>query len=148
MFPVFQIVLQGQDNRPGKVSNVGEKSFRCEYEGCGKLYTTAHHLKVSVGGCVCECGNLCACSYASVGRYLLCNIFLWCCQLLVYFFSLVAQEFCLCSRRYMSAPTLETNRTSVTIQAVGRSLQQVVNYHGVFNDSHRAVSFNLSHLLV
>uniref|UniRef100_A0AAQ6ISG1 C2H2-type domain-containing protein n=1 Tax=Anabas testudineus TaxID=64144 RepID=A0AAQ6ISG1_ANATE len=42
----FQIVLQGQDNRPGRVSNVGEKSFRCEYEGCGKLYTTAHHLKV------------------------------------------------------------------------------------------------------
>uniref|UniRef100_A0A3P9C4K7 Zinc finger protein 143b n=1 Tax=Maylandia zebra TaxID=106582 RepID=A0A3P9C4K7_9CICH len=40
------IVLQGQDNRPGRVSNVGEKSFRCEYEGCGKLYTTAHHLKV------------------------------------------------------------------------------------------------------
>ncbi|XP_047452297.1 zinc finger protein 143 [Mugil cephalus] len=42
----MQIVLQGQDNRPGRVSNVGEKSFRCEYEGCGKLYTTAHHLKV------------------------------------------------------------------------------------------------------
>uniref|UniRef100_A0A667Z5T2 Zinc finger protein 143b n=1 Tax=Myripristis murdjan TaxID=586833 RepID=A0A667Z5T2_9TELE len=30
----------------GRVSHVGEKSFRCEYEGCGKLYTTAHHLKV------------------------------------------------------------------------------------------------------
>uniref|UniRef100_A0A3Q4HDM8 Zinc finger protein 143b n=1 Tax=Neolamprologus brichardi TaxID=32507 RepID=A0A3Q4HDM8_NEOBR len=43
---VGYIVLQGQDNRPGRVSNVGEKSFRCEYEGCGKLYTTAHHLKV------------------------------------------------------------------------------------------------------
>uniref|UniRef100_A0AAX7SX76 C2H2-type domain-containing protein n=1 Tax=Astatotilapia calliptera TaxID=8154 RepID=A0AAX7SX76_ASTCA len=42
----MRIVLQGQDNRPGRVSNVGEKSFRCEYEGCGKLYTTAHHLKV------------------------------------------------------------------------------------------------------
>uniref|UniRef100_A0A665WPR9 Zinc finger protein 143b n=1 Tax=Echeneis naucrates TaxID=173247 RepID=A0A665WPR9_ECHNA len=42
----FQIVLQDQDNRPGRVSNVGEKTFRCEYEGCGKLYTTAHHLKV------------------------------------------------------------------------------------------------------
>uniref|UniRef100_A0A8D3EDS7 Zinc finger protein 143b n=1 Tax=Scophthalmus maximus TaxID=52904 RepID=A0A8D3EDS7_SCOMX len=41
-----KIVLQGQDNRPARVSNVGEKSFRCEYEGCGKLYTTAHHLKV------------------------------------------------------------------------------------------------------
>ncbi|XP_028306861.1 zinc finger protein 143 isoform X2 [Gouania willdenowi] len=42
----MRIVLQGQDNRPGKVSQVGEKSFRCEYENCGKLYTTAHHLKV------------------------------------------------------------------------------------------------------
>uniref|UniRef100_A0A673AEJ7 C2H2-type domain-containing protein n=1 Tax=Sphaeramia orbicularis TaxID=375764 RepID=A0A673AEJ7_9TELE len=42
----MRIVLQGQDNRQGRVSNVGEKSFRCEYEGCGKLYTTAHHLKV------------------------------------------------------------------------------------------------------
>uniref|UniRef100_A0A3P8UET5 Zinc finger protein 143b n=1 Tax=Cynoglossus semilaevis TaxID=244447 RepID=A0A3P8UET5_CYNSE len=41
-----KIVLQGQDNRPARVTNVGEKSFRCEYEGCGKLYTTAHHLKV------------------------------------------------------------------------------------------------------
>lgn len=40
----MRIVLQGQDNR--RVSNVGEKSFRCEYDGCGKLYTTAHHLKV------------------------------------------------------------------------------------------------------
>lgn len=45
----MRIVLQGQDNRQGRGSNVGEKSFRCEYEGCGKLYTTAHHLKVSVG---------------------------------------------------------------------------------------------------
>ncbi|XP_078453106.1 zinc finger protein 76-like [Lampetra fluviatilis] len=24
----------------------GEKSFHCRYEGCGRLYTTAHHLKV------------------------------------------------------------------------------------------------------
>lgn len=43
----FQIVLQDQDNRQVRPTNVGEKSFRCEYEGCGKLYTTAHHLKVS-----------------------------------------------------------------------------------------------------
>ncbi|XP_075993804.1 zinc finger protein 143 isoform X2 [Genypterus blacodes] len=42
----MRIVLQGQDSRSGRVSNVGEKSFRCDYEGCGKLYTTAHHLKV------------------------------------------------------------------------------------------------------
>uniref|UniRef100_A0A1A8GPQ4 Zinc finger protein 143b n=1 Tax=Nothobranchius korthausae TaxID=1143690 RepID=A0A1A8GPQ4_9TELE len=42
----MRIVLQGQDHRPARVSNVGEKSFHCDYEGCGKLYTTAHHLKV------------------------------------------------------------------------------------------------------
>nr|XP_046250047.1 zinc finger protein 143 [Scatophagus argus]XP_046250048.1 zinc finger protein 143 [Scatophagus argus]XP_046250049.1 zinc finger protein 143 [Scatophagus argus]XP_046250050.1 zinc finger protein 143 [Scatophagus argus] len=42
----MRIVLQDQDNRQARSTNVGEKSFRCEYEGCGKLYTTAHHLKV------------------------------------------------------------------------------------------------------
>uniref|UniRef100_A0A3P8XER1 C2H2-type domain-containing protein n=1 Tax=Esox lucius TaxID=8010 RepID=A0A3P8XER1_ESOLU len=42
----MQIVLQGQEARPGRVSHVGEKSFRCDHDGCGKLYTTAHHLKV------------------------------------------------------------------------------------------------------
>uniref|UniRef100_A0A8C1I8C4 Zinc finger protein 143-like n=1 Tax=Cyprinus carpio TaxID=7962 RepID=A0A8C1I8C4_CYPCA len=40
-----QIVLQGQDQSP-RIPHVGEKAFRCEHEGCGKLYTTAHHLKV------------------------------------------------------------------------------------------------------
>uniref|UniRef100_A0A673FKE9 Zinc finger protein 143-like n=1 Tax=Sinocyclocheilus rhinocerous TaxID=307959 RepID=A0A673FKE9_9TELE len=29
-----------------EIQHVGEKAFRCEHEGCGKLYTTAHHLKV------------------------------------------------------------------------------------------------------
>ena len=47
-----QIVIQGQDNRSARATHVGEKSFRCEYDGCGKLYTTAHHLKVSVGSVV------------------------------------------------------------------------------------------------
>ncbi|MBN3303756.1 ZN143 protein, partial [Amia calva] len=44
----MQIVLQGQGgNRNGtKAQQTGEKAFRCDYEGCGKLYTTAHHLKV------------------------------------------------------------------------------------------------------
>ncbi|XP_061750453.1 zinc finger protein 143 [Nerophis ophidion] len=42
----MRIVLQGQENRTARVANVGEKSFRCDYDGCGKLYTTAHHLKV------------------------------------------------------------------------------------------------------
>ena len=26
----------------------GEKPYRCDHEGCGKVYTTAHHLKVCV----------------------------------------------------------------------------------------------------
>uniref|UniRef100_A0A3B4E5Z2 C2H2-type domain-containing protein n=1 Tax=Pygocentrus nattereri TaxID=42514 RepID=A0A3B4E5Z2_PYGNA len=42
----MQIVLQGQESRSPRVQHIGEKSFRCEHEGCGKLYTTAHHLKV------------------------------------------------------------------------------------------------------
>lgn len=50
-----QIVLQDQDNRQARGSNVGEKSFRCDYEGCGKLYTTAHHLKVSLAVWRCVC---------------------------------------------------------------------------------------------
>lgn len=136
----FQIVLQGQDNRQGRGSNVGEKSFRCEYEGCGKLYTTAHHLKVSVGVlwllvhvlymCSWKKKKFCcvACAYSSVG-------------LLKHNFSLTASSydvgysfaisasllhsFVCVSFRYTSAPTLETNHTSVTIPAVGRSLQQV-----------------------
>lgn len=29
-----------------KGQQVGSRAFRCEYEGCGRLYTTAHHLKV------------------------------------------------------------------------------------------------------
>uniref|UniRef100_A0A8C9SB64 Zinc finger protein 76 n=1 Tax=Scleropages formosus TaxID=113540 RepID=A0A8C9SB64_SCLFO len=29
-----------------KAQQTTEKSFRCDYEGCGRLYTTAHHLKV------------------------------------------------------------------------------------------------------
>ncbi|XP_039604059.1 zinc finger protein 143 isoform X2 [Polypterus senegalus] len=44
----MQIVLQGAPpNRlPAKSQQTGEKAFRCDYDGCGKLYTTAHHLKV------------------------------------------------------------------------------------------------------
>uniref|UniRef100_A0A2K6G4L3 C2H2-type domain-containing protein n=1 Tax=Propithecus coquereli TaxID=379532 RepID=A0A2K6G4L3_PROCO len=41
------IVLQGHATRvTAKSQQSGEKAFRCEYDGCGKLYTTAHHLKV------------------------------------------------------------------------------------------------------
>ncbi|XP_017746941.1 PREDICTED: zinc finger protein 143 isoform X2 [Rhinopithecus bieti] len=43
----MQIVLQGHAARvTAKSQQSGEKAFRCEYDGCGKLYTTAHHLKV------------------------------------------------------------------------------------------------------
>ncbi|XP_040265403.1 zinc finger protein 143 [Bufo bufo] len=43
----MQIVLQGHGPRVTvKAPQTNEKAFRCEYEGCGKLYTTAHHLKV------------------------------------------------------------------------------------------------------
>uniref|UniRef100_A0A3B3T9M3 Zinc finger protein 143 n=1 Tax=Paramormyrops kingsleyae TaxID=1676925 RepID=A0A3B3T9M3_9TELE len=44
----MQIVVQGQEAARGvvKVQPPGEKSFRCGYSDCGKLYTTAHHLKV------------------------------------------------------------------------------------------------------
>ncbi|XP_023371029.1 zinc finger protein 143 isoform X5 [Otolemur garnettii] len=43
----MQIVLQGHPARvTAKSQQSGEKAFRCEYDGCGKLYTTAHHLKV------------------------------------------------------------------------------------------------------
>ncbi|XP_029412139.1 zinc finger protein 143 [Nannospalax galili] len=43
----MQIVLQGHATRvTAKSQQSGEKAFRCKYDGCGKLYTTAHHLKV------------------------------------------------------------------------------------------------------
>ncbi|XP_068050730.1 zinc finger protein 143 isoform X3 [Anomalospiza imberbis] len=43
----MQIVLQGHGTRvTAKSQQTGEKAFRCDYDGCGKLYTTAHHLKV------------------------------------------------------------------------------------------------------
>nr|XP_005989746.1 PREDICTED: zinc finger protein 143 isoform X2 [Latimeria chalumnae] len=44
----MQIALQGHGTSRinTKPLPAGEKAFRCDYEGCGKLYTTAHHLKV------------------------------------------------------------------------------------------------------
>ncbi|XP_056604988.1 zinc finger protein 143a [Triplophysa dalaica] len=41
----MQIVLQGKGIRRN-TQQQGEKLFRCNYDGCGKLYTTANHLKV------------------------------------------------------------------------------------------------------
>lgn len=32
--------------RQRKGQQAGSRAFRCEYKGCGRLYTTAHHLKV------------------------------------------------------------------------------------------------------
>ncbi|XP_046881754.1 zinc finger protein 76 isoform X1 [Hypomesus transpacificus] len=40
-----QVVFEGMWGS-SKNQQVAEKSFRCDYEGCGRLYTTAHHLKV------------------------------------------------------------------------------------------------------
>uniref|UniRef100_A0A803JRQ5 Zinc finger protein 143 n=1 Tax=Xenopus tropicalis TaxID=8364 RepID=A0A803JRQ5_XENTR len=42
----MQIVLSHGSRIPAKPPQTNEKAFRCDYEGCGKLYTTAHHLKV------------------------------------------------------------------------------------------------------
>jgi hypothetical protein len=48
-FYFIQIVLQGHATRvTAKSQQSGEKAFRCQYDGCGKLYTTAHHLKVHI----------------------------------------------------------------------------------------------------
>lgn len=95
---LFQIVLQDQDNRQSRSTNVGEKSFRCEYEGCGKLYTTAHHLKVGTGN-PSE-------------------------PALTFWASFAYSELSF-PHRYMNVPTLETNRTSAIFLAAGRSLPQV-----------------------
>ncbi|XP_046714154.1 zinc finger protein 143a isoform X2 [Silurus meridionalis] len=42
---VVQIVIPSQDGQR-TLDQHGEKTFQCSYEGCGKLYTTAYHLKV------------------------------------------------------------------------------------------------------
>lgn len=39
-----------------KGQQVGTKAFRCGYKGCGRLYTTAHHLKVKQLTCS-QCAN-------------------------------------------------------------------------------------------
>ncbi|KAI4887745.1 hypothetical protein NFI96_017184 [Prochilodus magdalenae] len=38
--------VEMDENSGGANGVKGEKSFQCSYEGCGRLYTTAHHLKV------------------------------------------------------------------------------------------------------
>ncbi|XP_036388077.1 zinc finger protein 76 [Megalops cyprinoides] len=41
-----QVMFEEKSWGSGKAQQGVEKSFRCDYEGCGRLYTTAHHLKV------------------------------------------------------------------------------------------------------
>ncbi|XP_064425271.1 zinc finger protein 76 isoform X2 [Latimeria chalumnae] len=43
--PTIQHLLE-EVRSNGKGQQVGEKAFRCGVKGCGRLYTTAHHLKV------------------------------------------------------------------------------------------------------
>ncbi|XP_071306014.1 zinc finger protein 76 isoform X3 [Agelaius tricolor] len=41
-----QQALQEEVQSHRKGQQVGSRAFRCGYKGCGRLYTTAHHLKV------------------------------------------------------------------------------------------------------
>lgn len=41
-----QVLHDSQVPHNGKGQQVGDRAFRCGYKGCGRLYTTAHHLKV------------------------------------------------------------------------------------------------------
>ncbi|EAX03814.1 zinc finger protein 76 (expressed in testis), isoform CRA_a [Homo sapiens] len=41
-----KVLHDSQIPRNGKGQQVGDRAFRCGYKGCGRLYTTAHHLKV------------------------------------------------------------------------------------------------------
>uniref|UniRef100_A0A4W2C1L4 Zinc finger protein 76 n=1 Tax=Bos indicus x Bos taurus TaxID=30522 RepID=A0A4W2C1L4_BOBOX len=40
------VLHESQAPHNGKGQQVGDRAFRCGYKGCGRLYTTAHHLKV------------------------------------------------------------------------------------------------------
>uniref|UniRef100_A0A8C0XX05 C2H2-type domain-containing protein n=1 Tax=Castor canadensis TaxID=51338 RepID=A0A8C0XX05_CASCN len=41
-----KVLHDSQTPHNGKGQQVGDRAFRCGYKGCGRLYTTAHHLKV------------------------------------------------------------------------------------------------------
>ncbi|KAM9234199.1 zinc finger protein 76 isoform 5-T6 [Dugong dugon] len=41
-----KVLHDSQAPHNGKGQQVGDRAFRCGYKGCGRLYTTAHHLKV------------------------------------------------------------------------------------------------------
>ncbi|XP_073717433.1 zinc finger protein 76 [Misgurnus anguillicaudatus] len=42
----IQVMYEGKLWSSSKVQQVGEKTFHCGHTGCGRYYTTAHHLKV------------------------------------------------------------------------------------------------------
>ncbi|XP_056304306.1 zinc finger protein 76 isoform X1 [Danio aesculapii] len=42
----IQLMFEGKVWSSSKVQQVTDRSFRCEHPGCGRYYTTAHHLKV------------------------------------------------------------------------------------------------------
>lgn len=122
-FLVCQIVLQGQENR--RVANVGEKSYRCEHEDCGKLYTTAHHLKVCSVNMFAVV--LTSAAITNVWSYKLSLSQL---LLLLFFLDILcypqqASLMHLCWRRCTNARIPETSHTCANIRDAGRSLQQV-----------------------
>ncbi|MFT7798448.1 zinc finger protein 76 [Arapaima gigas] len=41
-----QVMIEEKSWSSTKAQQTTDKSFRCDYKGCGRLYTTAHHLKV------------------------------------------------------------------------------------------------------
>ncbi|KAJ8260248.1 hypothetical protein GJAV_G00178780 [Gymnothorax javanicus] len=41
-----RVMFEGKPWGSSKALQAAEKSFQCSYMGCGRLYTTAHHLKV------------------------------------------------------------------------------------------------------
>lgn len=114
-----QIVLQGQEGRSQRVQHIGEKAFRCEHEGCGKLYTTAHHLKVKLYDCL-ECGKI---KTRTVVRSVLFNIFI---GVLINYLIITVMCHLFLLKRYMNDHILGINLTYVIIWDVEKSLQQVL----------------------
>lgn len=44
---ILQTVIAAGLTTDEKTMVFGEKAYRCSFDGCGRLYTTQHHLKVS-----------------------------------------------------------------------------------------------------
>lgn len=109
----FQIVLQRQSGRSSREQPT-EKSFRCDYEGCGKLYTTAHHLKVKHTHSLKMTWVL-ECRMSQTQLFQMTNLLI--------LFDLLFSALC----RYMRGTTQVTGHICVIIWAVERSLLQVIN---------------------